>query len=160
MKVFLGGTCNESKWRDMLIPLLDEIDYFNPVVDDWTEEAYQNELVERRNCDVVLYCITPEMTGVYSIAEVVDDSNKRPGKTIFCWTDEFSTEKFDEGQQKSLDKVGVMVKANGGVYTTSIEEVVRELKKRNSQMEREEDTTNESANDMYDFESIFGDWTL
>lgn len=30
-KVFLGGTCNGSIWREKLIPLL-KIDYFNPVV--------------------------------------------------------------------------------------------------------------------------------
>jgi len=35
-RVFLGGTCNNSKWRDVLIPRL-KIDYFNPVVDDWNE---------------------------------------------------------------------------------------------------------------------------
>ena len=35
-KVFLGGTCNDSLWREELIKKL-EIDYFNPVVDDWTE---------------------------------------------------------------------------------------------------------------------------
>ena len=40
--VFLGGTCNNSTWRDKLIPLL-KIDYFNPVVEDWTEEAQQIE---------------------------------------------------------------------------------------------------------------------
>jgi len=33
MKIFLGGTCNESTWRNRIIPML-EIDYFNPVVDD------------------------------------------------------------------------------------------------------------------------------
>ena len=82
-KVFLGGTCNESTWRDKLIKML-EIDYFNPVVDDWTEECYQEELRQREICDYCLYVITPRMTGVYSIAEVVDDSNKRPEKTIFC----------------------------------------------------------------------------
>lgn len=27
---------------------------------------------------------TPKMTGTYSIAEVIDDSNKRPDKTVFC----------------------------------------------------------------------------
>ena len=31
-KVFLGGTCNNSTWRDELIPQL-KIDYFNPVVE-------------------------------------------------------------------------------------------------------------------------------
>lgn len=35
MKVFLGGTCNGSKWREELIPLL-QVGYFNPVVDEWT----------------------------------------------------------------------------------------------------------------------------
>ena len=53
-KVFLGGTCNESIWRDELIEML-EIDYFNPVVDDWTEECYQEELRQREICD---YCFT------------------------------------------------------------------------------------------------------
>jgi len=42
-EVFLGGTCNGSKWRDILIPRL-KISYFNPVVDNWTEEDYQKEL--------------------------------------------------------------------------------------------------------------------
>ena len=38
---------------------------------------------ERETADFVLYGITNYIKGVYSIAEVVDDSNKRPGKTIF-----------------------------------------------------------------------------
>ena len=80
MKVFLGGTCNDSKWRDKLIPML-KINYFNPVVEDWNEEAREQERQERKICDFCLYVITPALAGVYSIAEVVDDSNKRPAKT-------------------------------------------------------------------------------
>lgn len=30
-KVFLGGTCNDTTWRDKIIPYL-KIDYFNPIV--------------------------------------------------------------------------------------------------------------------------------
>jgi hypothetical protein len=86
VKVFLGGTCNESVWREKLIPMLD-IDYFNPVVDDWNEECQLREIEERENCDFCLYVITPLMKGFYSIAEVVDDSNKRPEKTILCILD-------------------------------------------------------------------------
>lgn len=37
-KVFLGGTCNRSKWRNELIELL-EIDYFNPVVKNWNQDC-------------------------------------------------------------------------------------------------------------------------
>ena len=135
-KVFLGGTCNDSTWRDELIPMLN-IDYFNPVVDDWTEECYQEELRQRKECDYCLYVITPKMTGVYSIAEVVDDSNKRPEKTIFCLlTVDYKYNKddgdlifFDNSQLKSLDKVGVMVEKNGGKYFESLEEVANYLNK-------------------------------
>ena len=112
-KVFLGGTCNESTWRNELIELL-QIDYFNPVVEDWNEEAYKRELLEREHCDFVLYVITPKMTGVYSIAEAVDDSNKQPNKTIFCYKADDEDYQFTIGQRKSLDAVAKMIKRNGG----------------------------------------------
>lgn len=85
IKVFMGGTCNESTWRDhMMIYLHDDgLEWFNPVVDDWDEEAQANELRERKVCDFCLYTITPKMTRSHAIAEVVDDSNKRPEKTVF-----------------------------------------------------------------------------
>ena len=59
-KIFLGGTCAESTWRDELIKLL-EIDFFNPVVPDWTPECQAEELKQRESCDYVLYVITSEM---------------------------------------------------------------------------------------------------
>ena len=126
-KVFLGGTCNDSTWREKLIAKL-QIEYFNPVVDDWTEDDYQEELKQRKSCDFCLYVITPMMTGVYSIAEVIDDSNKRPEKTIFAFLEEDDSKKFDKAQIKSLDKVGVMVKDNGGKYFKSLDEVSVYLK--------------------------------
>jgi hypothetical protein len=121
-KVFLGGTCNNSKWRDILIPKL-KINYFNPVVDNWTEEDYHIELEERENSDYCLYVITPKMKGSYSIAEVIDDSNKRPQKTIFCFVNKDGKDQFDKEQIKSLDKVGIMVEQNGGIYLKSLNEV-------------------------------------
>lgn len=121
-KVFLGGTCNNSKWRDKLIPKL-EIEYFNPVVDDWTEDDYKEELKQRKESDFCLYVITPLMKGVYSIAEVVDDSNKQPEKTLFCFLEKDGEQKFDKEQIKSLDKVGVMVQDNGGKYLKTLDQV-------------------------------------
>lgn len=123
MKVFLGGTCNNSTWRDDLITFL-EIDYFNPVVDDWTEQCKTIELQERLSCDFVLYCITPKMTGVYSIAEVVDDSNKRPDSTILVLLDKDDTsrKKFSAGQYKSLLAVAELVESNGGVVFDNLKD--------------------------------------
>ena len=82
-KVFLGGTCNESKWRENLIKLL-KINFYNPIVSKWTEAAKAEEIKQKKKCDYVLFVITPRMTGVFSIAETVDNSNKQPEKTLFC----------------------------------------------------------------------------
>ena len=117
---FLGGTCNESVWRDELMPLLESanIDYFNPVVD-----AYQ-----RKNCDICLYTITPKMTGVYSIAEVVDDSNKQPEKAILCVLKKAEGDSFEEHQVKSLDNVAKMVTENGSKAFSALNDLVAYLK--------------------------------
>lgn len=119
MKVFLGGTCNGPDYRASLISKLN-IKYFNPVVDDWNEEAYQEELRERESCDYCLYYITPSLAGVYSIAEVIDDSNKRPEKTVFYF------EEFPDNPKmnKSLVAVGKMVLLNGGMYFSDYDEMV------------------------------------
>lgn len=122
-RVFLGGTCNGSTWRDGMIPKL-EIDHFNPVVPEWNEEAYQRELYEREHCDYLLYTITPKAKGFYSIAEVIDDSNKRPDKTVFCLLTEDDGEVFEKFQLKSLQKVGEMVRENGGTWCESLDEVI------------------------------------
>jgi len=114
--VFLGGTCNESEWRNKTMVYLygEGMAYFNPVVDDWDDDAQENELREREQCDFCLYTITPKMTGTYSIAEVVDDSNKRPHKTVMVLLRSDGDERFTQGQWKSLGAVAKMVKHNGG----------------------------------------------
>lgn len=49
MKVFLGGTCEGRDWRNELIPKL-KCDYFNPVVEEWTEEV--KNMVKRNGAKV------------------------------------------------------------------------------------------------------------
>jgi len=121
-KIFLGGTCNGSKWREELIPLL-KIDYFNPVVADWTPECQERELKERETADYCLYVITPKMTGVYSIAEVTDDSNKRPEKTVFCVLEADGDAKFTPAQYKSLIQTAKLVKGNGATIFLTLDTV-------------------------------------
>lgn len=128
MKVFLGGTCNGSKWREHLITLL-TCDYFNPVVDDWTEDCQVEEIRQREEiCDFCLYVITAKMKGFYSIAEVIDDSNKRPRKTIFCYLDNYADDgNFTPEQLKSLEAIGKMVKRNGGCTYTDLSKLAIDL---------------------------------
>lgn len=124
--VFLGGTCNDSKWRDELIPML-HIKYFNPVVDDWNEEAQKREINERLYDDFLLYTITPKMMGVYSIAEVVEDSIKHSDRTILCLLPEDDEVKFTYPQWKSLVQVAKMVYENGAVVFSSLENTAKYL---------------------------------
>lgn len=122
MKVFLGGTCNGSTWRDELIPLLN-CEYFNPVVEDWTPECQVEEIRQRNECDVCLYVISKEMIGVYSIAEVTYDSNKSPNKTMLC----ILLDGFNEAQQKSLKAVANLVRNNGATVAESLDDTARIL---------------------------------
>lgn len=121
--VFLGGTCNGSMWRDELIPKLQGINAYNPVVPDWTPECQAEEIRQRETCDYCLYVITPKMMGVYSIAEVVDDSNKRPEKTLFHIIRN-DGETFSHGQMRSLNQTAKMVQANGGQYFGEMADLV------------------------------------
>ncbi len=120
MKVFLGGTTNESTWRETLIRLL-TVDHFNPVVDDWTPDCMAEEIQQRELCDICLYVITPKITGVYAIAEVVDDSNKRPSKTVLVLLRQDGDTRFTEAQWQSLGAVKSMVQSNGAVVLDSLE---------------------------------------
>lgn len=119
-KVFLGGTCNESTWRNKLIPLLEEqgIEYYNPVVENWTPECQQEEYRQKEICDVHLYLITKKMKGVFSIAEAVASCQEAGKLTLFVFAN-FDGE-FDEGERKSLDAVGNLIVKLGGAYHTGI----------------------------------------
>jgi len=135
MRVFLGGTYSESasEWRDEIMPMLDEagIEYFNPLVDDWNDEAQTRELQERATCDFCLYTITPKMTGVYSIAEVVDDSNKNPEGTVLVLLREHDGSRFSDKAWFSLRAVSALVKRNGAAVFYDLTHAVLYLCRRN-----------------------------
>lgn len=123
--VFLGGTCNGSTWRDELLSILDssKVNAFNPVVDEWNEVAQANEDWHKINDDFCLYVLTPEMTGIYSIFEVADDSNKRPDRTIFCVLLERDGKTFEKGIQKNFLKIKKDLIKNGAKVCESLEEI-------------------------------------
>ena len=113
-KVFLGGTCDKSTWRDELIKLL-KIDYFNPVVKNWTESCQEEE--ERQKdieCDLQLYVITPEMKGFYTFSEVVEAAINIGERCIFCVLD--SENRFDNKKKKSLDAIIKLIKKYNAKY--------------------------------------------
>lgn len=125
MKVFLGGTCNESTWRDKLIHILPEhIKYFNPVVEDWTPACQREEERQKDElCDVHLYVITPKMTGVFSIAELVESAMTKNKDVVFCYLKSDDDKEFENHQLKSLQATATLVEKYGACVCHSIDEV-------------------------------------
>lgn len=110
-KVFLGGTCNGTTWRNDLMKRLD-VSYFNPVVEDWTAECQAKEESEKSGgCNIHLYVITSDMTGTFSIAEAVESVLTKGKQTIL----HVIPEGFDYAQIKSLEAVAKMIRKHGGI---------------------------------------------
>ena len=121
-RIFLGGTCNESTWRERMIHFLKKVglEWFDPTVGDWDEKAQANELRERKKCDFCLYVITPKMTGTYSIAELIDDCHKRPHRTVFVPLRQDDGFRFNDTEWRSLINVKKMVERIGGHTETEL----------------------------------------
>lgn len=100
-KIFLGGTCAESTWRDELIKVI-QVPYFNPVVDDWTPYCQALEQSAKSvECNIHLYIITSAMQGVFSIAEVIESAHMSDKNTIL----HVIPDGFEANQLKSLQAV-------------------------------------------------------
>jgi len=116
MRIFLGGTCADTTWREEFIEAVKPfgIEYFNPVVKDWTPECQAIEEDEKNNkCDCHLYVITKEMMGTYSIAEIIHSAHlanmygTSVDRMIFAILE---SDKWQKHELKSFDAIMKMVK--------------------------------------------------
>ena len=125
IRIFLGGTCASSAWREELQSKLDteRIETFNPVVPNWTPECQAIEDYHRETDDICLYVITPEGDGFYSFVEVTDDSNKRPESTVLCILTEAGGKKFEGHMLKCALKTAKLVAKNGVFVTDNLDEL-------------------------------------
>ena len=100
--VFLGGTVNASTWREALITKL-EVEYFNPVVKDWSPEDVQRENIAKANAAVRLYVITPKQHGAYVYVEMTANvfEHKSDQKVVIVFLDEDAGMTFDKHQISS-----------------------------------------------------------
>ena len=137
LKINLGGTCGNSKWRNELIEKLDKkIEYRNPIVKNGTWKYNKTIKLKKENdmkeCDYLVYVITPKQKGFSSIASAVDYSNKVPKKVIFCILKEYENEKENTLKQQlkeikqqindnSIVKIGIVIGPEGGLEEKDVE---------------------------------------
>lgn len=96
------------------------IDYFNPIVEDWTEQCIEME--EFQKCNFHLYIFTPAQTGFYSFIELMDSvytkniEDEIPLTTFFNYSLYEGNTRFEEGKIKSLNAIGRKIESLGGVW--------------------------------------------
>ena len=108
-----------KEWKDTTknLPECKDIELFNPVVEEWTEECKINEDRVKNEAIINLFVITPSMKGPFSIAEAVECANNCPGKTIFAIYDKNNA--FDPKINNSFNSIGKVVESHDGVYINS-----------------------------------------
>ena len=131
MKVFLGGTCGNSTWRNELLKdLAPEVEAFNPVVPNWTPECQAEEDYHKENDDIVLYVITPETPGTYSISEITRSSITQPGRTMVCVVPEANGTAFAAHEAKAWKKILKDCEKDGTTICATLEDVAKTLNER------------------------------
>jgi len=117
--VYLAGNAAGSDWKKRVCSKL-KIDY----IDSESIKEKDKQHSEKNRCNYYLHVITPKMRGFTSIVEVADDSNKRPGKTVFVFLPKDGDNEFTAFQNKSLSTVWKLVKNNGGNCFQTLDEVI------------------------------------
>lgn len=126
MKVFLDGTACSAQWQNYICERL-KINYILYTNDDRSEETLRKRDKDKEQCDFVLYIVSPKMQHFDMIFESVDDSNKRPKKTIFCFVPSDEDLSFTNHQNKSLVATGKMIQRNGGFWFETVDEALKFL---------------------------------
>lgn len=74
-QVFLGGSCNPTTWRrDIAMPLLERagVTYYNPQVDEWSEELIAVETRAKASATLLLFVIDGLTRAIVSMNEVTE----------------------------------------------------------------------------------------
>ena len=72
----------------------------------------------------LLHVITPKIDHFESISELIDNSNKNPEKTLFCFLLKDGEQEFTLHQQDSMIAIGKMVTKNGGRWFQSLDDSI------------------------------------
>lgn len=127
IKVFLGGTCNGSKWRENFVST-DKIEYFHydETLPSPSQEVDQHQLLlnKSRPCHILLHVLTPMSIDPLNIAVLISDSIKQPKKTILIIVKEDRDYCFDVQAWMMLETIKEMVVSNGAKCLDSFKEAI------------------------------------
>lgn len=127
--VFLGGTCAGTNWRDELIGILKNPDVaFNPVVKDWTEEHRRIENEMKEKLPIHVFVFTPQMQGMYVVAEATCSIMRCDKVTVFCVLDSDSSgpdKTWTNEQMKSWKATQLLWLSKDGCMARTLNDVAQ-----------------------------------
>jgi len=125
MKEILKKTSSILSWREKLLSKV-KGDYFSLVDDNWSDDCSVEDVKTNKEKEFSLYTITPSMIGIYSIAEVVEDANKIPHRTLFTFLEE-EGQKFTKDQIKSLQSISNLIECKGVKIFKNLNDIAKFL---------------------------------
>lgn len=124
--VFLGGTCNGSKWREEVTPKI-AFQSFNPVVENWSMETQQIEEKAKEDAVASLFVITPKQTGLYAVAELTAAAIREPERTVVAFLDKDEDAEFNDHQKASNQAIAKLVQDAGAVVVNSLDDAAAKV---------------------------------
>jgi hypothetical protein len=103
--VFLGGSCNPTTWRkEIVIPLLEKnnIDYYNPQVDEWSPELIVTETYQKDHAKYLFFVIDDETRAIASMIEA--GYHIAQGRKVILVIKNVNESRFDERELKDLNR--------------------------------------------------------
>jgi len=125
--VGLFGTCGDSTWRDdKAIPALQaaDLEFFNPVVADWTPDCMEVEARHAAEDRVILMGITGETTAVGSLAELgwIALQAQLRGQSVVVFLEDMDESTLDPAVAQNVrpNKVRALVREHMGKLPLSL----------------------------------------
>ena len=75
VSVFLGGSCNPTTWRkNIAVPILQRagVGFFNPQVDEWSEDLVALEAVRKQHASILLFVVNGSARSIASMVEAAE----------------------------------------------------------------------------------------
>lgn len=119
--VFLGGTCAGPDYRKVLIPKL-KVEYFNPVVENWTPADADKENEAKETAFVNLFVLTPAAVGSYSVAELVEVAITSNRPVLFAFVT-LNDQAWSEHQQKSNVQIARLLAKHKAIQCEDLDHV-------------------------------------
>ena len=126
--IFLGGCC-KTNWRDQITEYLvkNKINYFNPVVDYWTQKdrLIENEIKYHSLNKSIFYF--SEHTGIYSMAEFIDLASRFDSDLFHRPVMFFNPLLISKKKRENLLNCFELVNRSGSLYEGSLDYCIEQI---------------------------------